>query len=158
MPTIHLTTLILAPIERVFDLSRSINLHKIAVAHTEEKAVAGVTTGLIKEQETVTWQAKHFFKIRQFTSKITAMKMPESFLDEMIKGDFKSFAHQHHFKSIDNGTIMIDIVDFETPYGVIGQLLNTFYLKTYIEKLLVKRNAVIKEYAESNKWKVILNN
>jgi ligand-binding SRPBCC domain-containing protein len=158
MVKIHLTTVINSPIQRVFDLSRSINLHKISVSHTEEKAIAGVTSGLIRENETVTWQAKHLFKVRQFTSKVTTMKMPESFVDEMIKGDFKSYIHQHHFKVIDNGTIMIDIVDFETPYGILGKLINSLYLKNYMEKLLLKRNAVIKEYAESNKWKVILNN
>jgi ligand-binding SRPBCC domain-containing protein len=158
MAKIHLTTVINAPIERVFNLSRSINLHKISVAHTEEKAIAGTTSGLIKENETVTWQAKHLFKLRQFTSKITAMKIPESFVDEMTKGDFKSFVHQHYFKVIDNGTIMIDIVEFESPYGILGKLINSLYLKNYMEKLLLKRNAVVKEYAESNKWKVILNN
>ncbi len=158
MVKIHLTTVINAPIQRVFDLSRSINLHKISVAHTQEKVIAGVMTGLIKENETVTWQAKHLFKLRQFTSKITAMKIPESFTDEMIKGDFKSFLHQHHFKTIDNGTIMIDIVEFESPYGILGKLFNTLYLEKYIKKLLLQRNAVVKTYAESNKWKVILNN
>jgi ligand-binding SRPBCC domain-containing protein len=158
MVKIHLTTVINAPMERVFDLSRSINLHKISVAHTEEKVIAGVMTGLIKENETVTWQAKHLFKLRQFTSKVTAMKIPESFTDEMIKGDFKSFLHQHHFKAINNGTIMIDIVEFESPYGRIGNLLNILYLEKYMRKLLLRRNAMIKEYAESNKWKVILNN
>jgi ligand-binding SRPBCC domain-containing protein len=158
MVKIHLTTVINAPIERVFDLSRSINLHKISVAHTEEKVIGGVMTGLIKENETVTWQAKHLFKLRQFTSKITAMKIPEYFIDEMIKGDFKTFHHQHHFKIIDNGTIMIDIVEFESPYGIFGKLFNSLYLEKYLEKILLQRNAVIKEYAESNKWKVILNN
>lgn len=158
MIKIHLTTVINAPIERVFDLSRSINLHKISVAHTEEKVIAGVTTGLVKENDTVTWQAKHLFKIRQFTSKITAMKIPEYFTDEMTKGDFKSFFHQHHFKIIDNGTIMIDIVEFESPYGIFGKLFNSLYLENYMKKLLLQRNAVIKMYAESNKWKVILNN
>jgi ligand-binding SRPBCC domain-containing protein len=156
MVKIHLTTVINAPVERVFDLSRSINLHKISVAHTQEKAIAGITSGLIKENETVTWQAKHVFKVRQFTSKITAMKIPEYFIDEMTQGDFKSFMHQHHFKIIDNGTIMIDIVEFETPYGILGQIFNTIYLKKYLEKLLLQRNAVIKTYAESNKWKVLL--
>jgi ligand-binding SRPBCC domain-containing protein len=158
MTTIHLTTLILAPVERVFDLSRSINMHKISVAHTGEKVIGGVMTGLIKENETVTWQAKHLFKVRQFTSRITAMKIPESFTDEMTKGDFKSFVHEHHFKKIDNGTIVIDIVSFEVPYGMAGKIFNVLYLKRYMEKLLLNRNAIIKEYAESNKWKVVLNN
>ena len=156
MTSIHLTTFIIAPIERVFDLSRSINLHKISTAHTGEKAIAGVLTGLINVNETVTWQAKHLGKQRQFTSKIIEMSGPDLFLDEMIKGDFKSFLHQHHFKKTNNGTIMIDLLEFETPYGVLGKLVNRFFLKNYIEKLLVKRNQVIKEYAETSKWKAIL--
>lgn len=157
MPSIHLTTFIAAPIERVFDLSRSINLHQISTATTYEKAIAGVVTGLINENETVTWEAKHLFKTRQFTSRITIMKRPSHFIDEMIKGDFKSFKHEHHFRSIGNGTIMIDQLNFESPYGVIGRWMNTFYLKKYLEDLLASRNNVIKEYAETEKWKAILN-
>ena len=157
MPQIHLTTFIQAPIQRVFDLSRSINLHKISTAHTNEKAIAGTTNGLINKGETVTWQAKHLFKLRQFTSTITAMESPVSFTDEMIQGDFKSFAHQHHFKQAKNGTIMIDVVDFESPYGITGKVVNKFFLKNYMEGLLVKRNKIIKEYAETEKWKAILN-
>lgn len=158
MATIHLTTFIAAPVERVFDLSRSINLHKISTAHTHEKVVAGVMNGLINKGETVTWQAKHLYKERKFTSKITAMNRPENFTDEMIQGDFKSFCHEHHFKSTHNGTIMIDVVEFESPYGVIGKLVNKFFLKNYIEQLLLKRNEVIKEYAEGTKWKALLIN
>ena len=157
MSKIHLTTIINAPVERVFDLSRSINLHKISTASTKEEAVAGITTGLIKENETVTWQAKHLFKLRRFTSKITGMKSPAHFTDEMIQGDFKSYKHEHHFKPIENGTLMIDLVEFETPYGAAGNLFNKLYLTRYLQKLLEHRNAVIKEYAESQKWKVILN-
>lgn len=156
MPRIHLTTFIAAPVERIFDLSRSISLHKLSTAQTGEEAIAGVTSGLIKLNETVTWQAKHLLKKRQFTSKITAMTAPIDFTDEMIKGDFKSFRHEHHFKAIDNGTIMIDIVDFETPYGTLGQLVNRIFLQKYMTNLLSKRNSVIKNYAETDKWKMIL--
>jgi ligand-binding SRPBCC domain-containing protein len=156
MSKIHLTTFIAAPIERVFNLSRSITLHKISTAHTNEKAIAGVTSGLINKDETVTWQAKHLFKTRQHTSKITDMQSPDSFTDEMIKGDFKNFKHQHHFKQIENGTIMIDIVDFESPYGSLGKFFNAVYLKKYVENFLIKRNDIIKHYAETEKWKVIL--
>ncbi len=156
MPKIHLTSFINAPVERIFDLSRSINLHKISVASTNEKAVAGILSGLINENETVTWQARHLFKTRQFTSKITEMKRPVFFIDEMTKGDFKSFRHEHHFKPADNGTIVIDIIVFESPYGFAGKIVNSIFLKSYIQKFLIKRNAVIKEYAETQKWKAIL--
>lgn len=157
MSSIHLTTFINAEIHRVFDLSRSINLHQISTIETNEKAIAGTINGLININETVTWQAKHLFKVRRFTSKITAMQAPDFFIDEMIKGDFRSFKHEHHFKQVNNGTIMIDILTFESPYGVLGNLFNKIYLKKYLQKLIEKRNNVIKEYAESGKWKAILN-
>jgi ligand-binding SRPBCC domain-containing protein len=157
LPKIHITTFIAAPIERVFDLSRSINLHQISSAATNEKAINGVMTGLISKDETVTWQAKHLFKTRLFTSKITAMQSPVSFTDEMIKGDFTSFHHEHHFKTVENGTIVIDILNFETPYGIIGKIVNRVFLAAYLEKFLIKRNEVIKDYAETQKWKAILN-
>ncbi len=157
MPKIHLTSFIAAPVERVFDLSRSINLHQISTASTNEKAIDGVMSGLINKDETVTWQARHFFKTRQFTSKITEMQSPVLFTDEMIKGDFISFHHEHHFKATANGTIMIDLVNFETPYGTLGKIANRLFLRLYLEKLLTRRNAVIREYAETQKWKTILN-
>lgn len=156
MPHIHLTTFISAPIERVFDLSRSINLHQISTEQTNEKAIAGVINGLINKDETVTWEARHLFKTRRYTSKISAMERPHSFTDEMVKGDFKSLRHEHHFKAVENGTIMIDLLQFETPYGRIGKMANVLFLRSYMEKFLLKRNAVIKDYAETQKWKAIL--
>ena len=156
MPTIHLTTFIAAPAKRVFDLSRNISLHKVSMQQTGEKVIGGITSGLIKQDETVTWQARHLFKTRVFTSRITEMLPFEKFTDKMVKGDFKSFEHEHHFKPIQNGTLLIDILRFETPYGLIGKLVNKFYLVKYIEKLIRMRNDVIKNYAIGEKWRALL--
>lgn len=157
MPTIHLTTFINAPVQRVFDLSRSINLHKISQERTGEVAVAGTTSGLINLNETVTWQAKHLGKKRLLKIKISALDSPATFTDEMIEGDFKYMKHEHHFKQVENGTIMIDLFYFETPYGMIGKILNRVYLTRYLRRLLEQRNRVIKDYAESNKWQHLLS-
>lgn len=157
MPTIHLTTFVAAPPERVFDLARSIDLHRKSMAHTAEEAIAGTTNGLIGLDESVTWKAKHLLKTRVLKSKITAMNRPLSFTDEMVSGDFKSLKHEHHFKKIENGTLLIDLFYFETPYGGLGRLVNQFYLTRYLKNLLEIRNQSIKEYAESDKWKFILN-
>ena len=156
MPTIHLTTFVAAPADRVFDLARSIELHRKSMAHTAEEAIAGTTTGLIGLDETVTWKAKHLFKTRVLKSRITAMERPLSFTDEMVNGDFKSIRHEHHFKRTGNGTLLIDLFHFETPYGGLGRLINRLYLTQYMRGLLELRNKHIKEYAESDKWKFIL--
>jgi ligand-binding SRPBCC domain-containing protein len=157
MPTIHLTIFIAAPVDRVFDLARSIDLHKKSMSHTSEEAVAGTTMGLINLNESVTWKAKHLMKTRILKSQITAMERPHSFIDEMRQGDFKSMKHEHHFKQIENGTLMIDILNFEAPYGGIGRMFNSIYLTRYMQKLIEQRNKVIKDYAESTKWQNILN-
>ena len=88
MTTIHLTTFIAAPIERVFDLSRSIDLHKRSMIDSIEEAIAGVTSGLIELGQTVTWKAKHLLKTRYLKSKITAMDRPNSFVDEQVSDPF----------------------------------------------------------------------
>ena len=157
MPTIHLTTFIAAPVERVFDLARSIDLHKKSMQHSKEEAVAGVTTGLVRLHDTVTWKARHFGKTRFFKSRITALEKPVLFNDEMAEGDFKSYRHEHHFKQVENGTIMIDIIHFEAPYRTLGRLANKLFLTSYMRKLIEGRNHTIKEYAESDKWKNLMN-
>jgi ligand-binding SRPBCC domain-containing protein len=156
MPTIHLTTFVAAPTQRVFDLARSIDLHRKSMAHTGEEAIAGATSGLIALNETVTWKARHLRRVRVLKSKITAMDPPLSFIDEMVDGDFKSLRHEHHFKTIANGTLLIDIFSYEAPYGGLGRLADRLFLTRYMKTLLETRNKTIKEYAESEKWKFIL--
>ena len=156
MPTIHLTTFIAAPAEVVFDLSRHIGLHKESMSHYKEEAVAGTRMGLIEKEETVTWRAKHFFKNRLLRVKITEMEKPLMFTDEQVQGDFKMMKHEHHFKPCENGTLLIDLFHFETPYGIIGKWFNSLILTNYLKKLLEQRNKIIKEVAESDRWKRLL--
>lgn len=156
MPTIHLTTFIAAPPPVVFDLSRHIGLHKESMSAHKEEAVAGTRFGLIEKEETVTWRAKHFFKTRILRVKITDMKKPEQFTDEQLNGDFKMMKHEHYFKPCDNGTILIDLLHFESPYGILGEWFNNLYLTNYMKRLLEQRNKKIKEVAESERWKRLL--
>ncbi len=126
------------------------------MAHTGEEAIAGTTNGLIGLNETVTWKAKHLRRTRILKSRIVAMTPPLSFTDEMVHGDFKSLKHEHHFKRIDNGTLLIDIFTYESPYGSLGRLADRLFLIRYMKTLLETRNKAIKEYAESEKWRFIL--
>ena len=149
MPVIHLSTTIHAPIERCFDLSRCIELHMESTAKTNEKAVAGVTSGLIGLDETVTWRAKHFGVYQQLTTKITAYHFPFSFTDEMTKGAFRSMKHQHLFEHNNGITVMKDVFEFEAPFGLLGKLVSVFILRPYLQGFLEKRNACIRQIAES---------
>ena len=156
MPVIHLTTIISAEIEICFDLSRSIDLHQISTSQTNEKAIAGRIKGLINLNETVTWEATHFGLKQQLTSKITAFNKPYHFRDEQVKGAFKYFIHDHNFEVVEKKVFMKDRFEFESPFGLFGQLFNALILNAYMRKLLITRNKIIKEFAETEKWRVAL--
>tara|TARA_B100000508_G_scaffold140085_1_gene139968 strand:+ start:59855 stop:60331 length:477 start_codon:yes stop_codon:yes gene_type:complete len=157
MPEIELKTEIKASIDVVFDLSRSIDLHKISTQHTNETAIDGKTSGLIGDGEFVTWRAKHFGVYQKLTSKITEYNRPTLFVDEMVKGAFKSFRHEHHFEQRSEGTLMTDYFDYVSPYGWLGKLADMLFLKKYMTNLLKKRNEVIKSFAESGRYKEVID-
>src|SRR5690554_1605851 len=106
--------------------------------------------------DSVTWRAKHLGIYQKLTSKITDYNRPNSFTDEMQKGAFKSFKHVHLFNEKNGITLMTDIFEYQSPFGVFGNLADFLFLKKYITKLLEKRNLTIKEFAESEKWREVL--
>jgi len=133
MPKIEIKTFVKADKKLVFDLSRSIDLHQISTEQTNEEAIAGVTSGLIGLNESVTWRAKHFGIYQKLTSKITAFKKPDYFVDEMEKGIFKRFKHEHIFTTFENGTLMIDIFDYDSPLSFLGKIADVLFLKNYMK-------------------------
>lgn len=156
MPIIEIHTEIYAPIKRVFDLARSIDLHKISACKSNETVIAGKTSGLINLHEFVTWRAKHLGFYQTLSSKITQFEAPIMFVDEMQKGAFKSFIHYHLFEEDGEKTVMKDQFNYTAPCGILGKLVNLVFLKKYMTRLLVERNKVIKEFAESDLWKIVL--
>ncbi len=156
MPKIYLETQIKADVQTVFDLARSIDLHKVSTAHTMEEAIAGKTSGLISMNETVTWKARHFGFWHKLTSKITAFESPFFFTDEMVEGIFSYFKHEHIFEEKGGITVMKDVFDYKSPLGIFGSFADWLFLRGYMESFLEKLNNTIKEFAESNRWKTIL--
>ncbi|EMY79842.1 hypothetical protein pgond44_14883 [Psychroflexus gondwanensis ACAM 44] len=156
MPRIELRTVIKANKEIVFDLSRSIDLHKISTVQTNEEAIAGKTSGLIGLNESVTWRAKHFGIYQKLTSKVTEFDRPNYFADEMVSGAFSEFKHEHHFADLNGGTLMTDFFDYKSPIGILGKLADKLFLEKYMTELLVERNRIVKEFAETEKWKNVI--
>ncbi|WP_054028704.1 SRPBCC family protein [Bacillus sp. FJAT-28004] len=148
MPIIKISLFIKAPIQVCFDLSRSIEIHMESTSHTNERAVKGRTSGLIGLGETVTWEATHFGIRQQLTSIITELDPPNKFVDEMVSGAFKRFRHEHTFEIQDGGTLMTDRFDYTSPFGPLGMLADVMFLRSYMERLLLRRNEYIKNNAE----------
>ena len=152
MPVIELTTVIRAPRERVFDLARSIDAHQDSAGGTEERAVAGVTKGLIGMDGEVTWEARHFGVRQRLTVRVTAFERPKHFQDVMVSGAFKSMVHDHEFAEHPAGTLMSDHFEFRSPLGILGAIVDRVFLASYMRRFIVRRNEVLKQLAESAEW------
>lgn len=156
MIRLEVVTEIGAPLERCFDLSRSIDLHVRSVKWTGEKAIAGITSGLIGPKQDVTWKGRHFGLPLTHSSRITDYARPTFFRDEMIQGLFSSFYHDHFFEQHGSITFMKDVVQFEAPLYLLGWIAERLVLRTYMQELLAKRNDVIRSVAETEDWKLYL--
>jgi hypothetical protein len=148
-------TLIDAPIDRVFDLSRSIEVHLLANVHENEQALAlrGLTNGLVGLGEQVTWRAKHFGLWHDLTSEATAVKPPTYLQVTMVKGIFRSMQADHLFRSLPSGaTELKDTFTIAAPLPILGPIAEALFLRRYMIGLNRERNAVIKQLAESDDW------
>jgi hypothetical protein len=149
------TTVVDAPIQRCFDLARSVEVHLIANVHSGEQALAigGITSGLVGLAQQVTWRAKHFGVWHDLTSETTALEPPSHFQVTMIQGIFRSMQADHLFRSLPSGaTEMKDIFSIAAPLPLLGPLAETLFLRRYMLALVRERNAVIKQVAESSEW------
>jgi ligand-binding SRPBCC domain-containing protein len=149
MPVIHLETLIEAPAELCFDLARSVDIHMASTSYTGERAIGGVTSGMMNLHDEVTWEAVHFGVRQRLTSRITAFDRPRMFKDEMQRGAFKYWRHTHLFEPRDRSTLMIDDADYASPLGLLGRIADKLLLERHMTRLLVTRNNHIKRVAEA---------
>jgi ligand-binding SRPBCC domain-containing protein len=123
-----------------------------STAKTRERAIAGVTRGLIGLDQSVTWEGRHFGFMLRHTSKIVSYEAPTFFCDVMTAGVFKRFRHEHHFTEVAGETVMRDVLQFAAPFGLLGTLVERLVLRDYFEKFIRERNAVVKQIAEFKEW------
>ncbi|WP_299122829.1 SRPBCC family protein [uncultured Winogradskyella sp.] len=148
MPQIIVETLINCDQETCFDLARDIGFYKNSLKKSTEIPIEGKISGLVEKGDVTIWETNHLNLMQHLTLKVTEYNRPEKFVDEMIKGEFKSYRHEHIFELKANKTLMIDKFYFESSYGILGKIVDNFFLKRHIIKLLLTRNAVLKQKAE----------
>jgi ligand-binding SRPBCC domain-containing protein len=142
------TTDVRAGVDRCFALSRDIDLHRRSMAASKERAIAGVTSGLIGPGQQVTWQARHFGIWWRLTSKIVDYDRPWRFVDEMQRGPFTTWRHEHRFEEHPTGTRMVDTAQYRLPLGPLGRLADLLFVRRYLRRLLEARQQHIKLEAE----------
>lgn len=150
MTTVRVVTRIGASPEACFDLARDVAFHTESMVDTGERVVEhpeGRT--LLKLDDTVTFEGRHFGIRQRHRARITAFERPRHFRDEMVEGTFRAFVHDHDFApEASGGTRMVDTVRFQAPLGWLGVLVSHVVLKPYLARFLADRGHAIKREAE----------
>jgi ligand-binding SRPBCC domain-containing protein len=145
VPRILLRTEVPAPALDCFTSSLSVEAHTASMAHSGERIVGGVASGVMGLGDSVTWRARHFGIPFRMTSRITEYDAPHRFVDEQVSGPFGHWWHEHRFEERDGVTLMTDTVDYASPLGPVGRLVDAAFLARYLERLLTRRNLYLVE-------------
>ncbi|MEJ7666678.1 MAG: SRPBCC family protein [Hymenobacter sp.] len=150
MATIELETIIQAPPAVCYALKLDVGQHVASTRQTQERIVAGRTSGQPEVGELITWEARHIGVRQWLTVQVTAAEPPRHFRDEMRRGAFKSMSHDHYFEALAGGTatLMRDVFAFESPCGPLGRWFNQLFLIGYLTRFLQARNLSLKQQAE----------
>jgi len=110
---------------------------KVISKHHGEKLYAG---------QLIEYKVSPILKIPLYwMTEITHVKDKEYFIDEQRKGPFALWHHQHHFKEIEGGVEMTDIVDYKNPLGFIGEIANSLFVKRQLRKIFKYRFQKVEE-------------
>ena len=154
MTKIELSTHIFAPIERCFDLARSIELNSNPIATGSTHKIA---KGLLETGQRVHRTIQYMGMQYQSEIELKRCSKPYFFSDEMKIGPFRTFVHDHFFYEFPGETIMVDNIFFQSPWGLLGETVDVFLIKRHIIRMLKRRNKTIKQYAEGNTWQLLID-
>lgn len=127
--------------------SSPLNLAKI----TPADMAFTVTSALNPDQKMypgmiITYKVSPMLGIQlDWMTEITHVVEEKYFIDEQRFGPYKFWHHQHHFKQLDNGVLMEDILTYGLPMGILGQMANSLYVAQKLRQIFAFREEKVIE-------------
>ena len=78
-------------------------------------------------------------------TEIKTVKNHSFFVDEQRKGPYRIWHHEHHFKEVEGGVEMTDIVSYELPLGFLGRLMHPILVKNKLKEIFDYRRQKVDE-------------
>lgn len=110
---------------------------KVISKHHDEKMYAG---------QIIEYRVRPVLRIPLYwMTEITQVKDKEYFIDEQRFGPYRFWHHQHHFKAIEGGVEMTDIIHYQNPLWFLGRIMNSFFVRKKVEKIFEYRFKKVEE-------------
>lgn len=136
-----------AEIEQVWDFFSSPgNLKKITPPHMGFKIVTGGGAKMYPGQM-ISYKVKPIAGIPlTWVTEITHVEPQKYFVDEQRFGPYSLWHHEHHFKIVDEGIEMTDIVSYVLPFGILGRIAHNLFVASQLKGIFDYRSKVIDQF------------
>lgn len=137
-----------ASLDEAWDFfSSPLNLSKITPAQMKFVITSAYTpqtkmyAGMI-----ITYKVSPLLGIKlNWVTEITHVQDKHYFVDEQRVGPYALWHHQHHFKEIDGGVHMTDLLHYAIPYGFIGRATNNLLIGKQLQTIFSYREKAIEQ-------------
>jgi len=128
------------------------NLRAITPANMGFKIISEYNGEKMYPGQVIEYKVSPIFNIPLYwMTEITHVEELEYFIDVQRKGPYALWHHQHHFKEIEGGVEMTDIIHYKNPLGFIGEIANSLFVKKELKKIFEYRFDKVQEVF--GKWK-----
>jgi len=116
------------------------NLLAVTPPHLNLKVTNEVYGESVYAGQVMTYKVKPVLGIPlSWMTEITHVKDKVYFVDEQRKGPYQLWHHQHHFKALEGGVAMTDLVHYRLPMGIMGDLANAVFVRKELERIFTYR-------------------
>lgn len=122
------------------------NLETITPASMSFKTISKYHGDIMYAGQVIEYKVSPFLGIPLYwMTEITHIEDKKYFVDEQRYGPFSMWHHQHHFKIIDGGVEMTDIVHYKLPLWFLGDIANSLFVKSQVKKIFDYRFKKVEE-------------
>jgi ligand-binding SRPBCC domain-containing protein len=141
------TLFIARPLEEVWDFfSRPENLNEMTPANVSFNILSPITGQEMYPGMIIQYQISPLLNIpMNWVTEITQIRKHEFFIDDQRVGPYALWHHQHHFKAVEGGTEMTDILHYQVPFGPIGSIANWLFVERMVEEIFRYREAAVEK-------------
>jgi ligand-binding SRPBCC domain-containing protein len=126
--------------------SNPANLQKITPANMSFKTISKHHGERMYAGQIIEYKVKPVVGIPLYwMTEITHVQDQQYFIDEQRFGPYSLWHHQHHFRSIDGGVEMTDIVHYKIPFWILGDIANTLFVRKQLDGIFDYRYKKIEE-------------
>ena len=99
----------------------------------------------IKEGTIIQYKISLFAVPMKWKTEIEKFEPENLFVDNQVKGPYSLWHHTHIFEETENGTLMTDIVNYRLPFGILGRIAHTIFVRRTLKKIFAQRKQEISQ-------------